>query len=85
MPTVPTAGPSALPPAGARAVAFVAIVVGGLCGLLIGRALVAVQCSGDCDLAVGFGALVGGIVAAGGVAVVAILVLRAMGEWRGPR
>ncbi|MGH9278844.1 MAG: hypothetical protein ACRD12_12170 [Acidimicrobiales bacterium] len=78
----PTSGPSALPPAGARAIAFAAILVGGLCGLLIGRALVQVQCTGDCDVAAGFGALVGGVVAAGGVAIVAVLVLRAMGEWQ---
>ncbi len=62
--------------------AFVAILVAGLCGLLIGRALVDVQCSGDCGLAKGLGAVVGGVFAAGGVAVVAVLVLRAMSEWR---
>ncbi len=79
-PTVP--GPSALPPARARAVAFAAILVSGLCGLLIGKALVDVQCRGDCGVASGLGALVGAVLAAGGVAVVAVLVLRAMGEWK---
>jgi hypothetical protein len=63
-------------------VAFVAILVAGLCGLLIGRALVDVQCRGDCGLAKGIGSVVGGVVAAAGVAVVAVLVLRAMSEWR---
>lgn len=67
---------------GARAVAFVAILVAGLSGLLIGRALVEVQCSGRCGVASGIGAVAGGVVAAGGVAVVAVLVLRAMSEWR---
>ncbi len=62
--------------------AFTAILVAGLCGLLIGRALVDVQCRDDCGLARGLGALAGGAVAAGGVAVVAVLVLRAMSEWR---
>lgn len=75
-------GPSALPSVGARVVAFGAIVVGGLCGLLIGRALVEVQCSGSCATPAGVGSLAGAVVAAGGVAVVAVLVLRAMGEWR---
>ena len=75
-------GPSALPPARARAVAFAAILVAGICGLLIGRALVDIQCEGSCAVPTGLGGLVGGTVAAGGVAVVAVLVLRAMGEWR---
>jgi hypothetical protein len=67
---------------GARAAAFVAILVAGLCGLLIGRALADLQCTGDCALAQGIGSLVGAVVAASGVAVVAVLVLRAMSEWR---
>jgi hypothetical protein len=75
-------GPTALPGVGARLVAFAAICVGGICGLLIGVALVRVQCTGRCGVPQGFGALAGGVVAATGVAVVAVLVLRAMGEWR---
>jgi hypothetical protein len=81
-PNPPPPGPSALPSVKARAVAFVAILVAGLCGLLIGKALVDVQCTGDCTVAAGLGALVGGVMAAGGVAIVAVLVLRAMGEWK---
>lgn len=81
IPTVPDE-PTALPGAGARAVAFVAIIVAGLCGLLIGRAFVALQCHGDCDVQEGLGGLTGAVVAAGGVAVVCVLVLRAMNEWR---
>jgi hypothetical protein len=73
---------SAAPPTGARFLAFAAIVVGGVCGGLIGYALVDLQCDGDCDLAKGLGGLVGAVLAALGVAVVAVLVLRAMGEWR---
>jgi len=75
-------GPTALPGVGARIVAFLAICVAGLAGLLIGMALVGVQCTGDCAVPKGIGAITGGVVAAGGVAVVAVLVLRAMGEWR---
>ena len=62
--------------------AFLAILVAGVSGLLIGKALVDVQCEGDCGVAAGVGALAGAVFAAGGVAVVAVLVLRAMGEWR---
>ena len=78
----PERGPTALPPVKARVVAFIVIVVGGLCGLLIGSALVQIQCSGECSTPVGLGALVGAVLGAGGVAVVAVLLLRAMGEWR---
>jgi hypothetical protein len=74
--------PSALPSVGARALAFAAIVVGGVCGALIGYAIADVSCHGDCTVPDGLGALVGGAMAAGGVAIVAVLVLRAMGEWR---
>ncbi|MGH9269480.1 MAG: hypothetical protein ACRD0D_15055 [Acidimicrobiales bacterium] len=75
-------GPSALPPVRARVVAFVVIIVAGLCGLAIGRGLVTIQCNGSCETSAGFGALAGAILGSGGVAVVAVLVLRAMGEWR---
>ncbi len=74
--------PSALPPVRARAVAFVAILVGGVCGLLIGLSLVSIQCDGDCATAEGVGALSGAVLGAGGVAIVAVLVLRAMAEWQ---
>src|SRR5437899_6816622 len=77
-----TGGPSALPSVGARALAFVAIVVAGVCGGLIGYAIVHVQCHRGCATPEGLGALGGAALAAGGVAIVAVLVLRAMGEWR---
>jgi hypothetical protein len=63
-------------------VAFLAIVVGGVCGLLIGYSLVGLQCEGDCGTPSGLGALAGAVIGAGGVAVVAVLVLRAMGDWQ---
>lgn len=81
-PKLAVEGPSALPSTKARAVAFLAVLVSGLCGLLIGRSLVDVQCRGDCDVAMGLGALAGAVFSAGGVAVVAALVLRAMSEWK---
>ena len=73
---------SALPPPGARIAAFVAICLGGLAGGLIGYSLVELQCDGDCAQARGVGILSGAVIAASGMAIVAVLVLRAVGEWR---
>lgn len=74
--------PSALPSTTARILAFASILVGGLCGGLIGWAFVDLQCEGDCGTVSGASGLIGALVGAGGVAVVAVLALRAMGEWR---
>ncbi|HEX2039486.1 MAG TPA: hypothetical protein VHF47_07105 [Acidimicrobiales bacterium] len=73
---------SALPSPKARALAFAAILVAGLCGALIGWSFVDLQCTGSCAAPNGIGAVVGGVAAAAGVSVVAVLTLRAMGEWR---
>jgi hypothetical protein len=73
---------SALPSPAARVAAFAAILVAGLAGGFIGYALVRIQCDGDCGLPLGIGAFVGAVVAAGGMSIVAVLVLRAIGEWR---
>ena len=54
----------------------------GLCGGLIGYSISGLQCDSGCGTRSGVGALIGAILAAGGVAVVAVLVLRAMAEWR---
>ena len=72
---------SALPSAGARALAFGAILIAGACGALIGFAIVDLETDGN-GLLAGIGAVVGGVLGAAGVAVIAVLVLRAMGEWR---
>ena len=77
----PLALKSAMPSPMARAVALAVIVVGGLCGGLIGYAFVDLQCEGSCGTANGIGLLVGAIVAAAGVAVLVVLALRAMAEW----
>jgi hypothetical protein len=61
--------------------AFAAILIAGACGGLIGYAVVDLQCDGSCGLAEGIGAIVGAVGAAAGVAVIAVLTLRAMGEW----
>lgn len=73
---------SALPSARARALAFLAILGAGACGGLIGWSVTTLQCRGSCSTAGALGGLVGALVAAGGVAVVAVLALRAMGEWK---
>ena len=70
---------SALPPRGARWLAFAAILLGGLCGGLIGFAYIDLQCEGNCGLWTGLGALIGAVAGAVGLAVVT---LRAMDEWR---
>jgi len=73
---------SAVPSVGARVVAFVSILVSGACGALIGYALVDIQSEGASSTAKALGGLAGGVVGAFGVAVVAVLALRAMGEWK---
>ena len=74
--------PTSLPSRGARLLAFVAIVVGGVCGGLIGYGVADVQCEGDCTTVAGGSGLLGAVIGAVGVGVVAVLALRAMGEWR---
>ncbi len=73
---------SALPSVGVRVGAFVAVGLSGLAGALIGYSLISLQCEGDCGLPLGLGILIGAVVAAGGMAIVAVLVMRALGEWR---
>ncbi len=73
--------PTALPSTGARVLAFVAILVGGLCGGLIGYGFTDIQCGGDCPTLAGGTGLLGAVLGAVGVGVVAILALRAMAEW----
>lgn len=73
---------SALPSTAARALAFISILIGGLAGALIGYALVDVQTDNASGLLLGLGILIGSALSAAGTAVVAVLVLRALGEWR---
>jgi hypothetical protein len=81
-PTDPGRSLSAIPPVGVRVAAFAAICLSGLAGALIGYSLVALQCDGACAVPKGLGLLAGALAAAVGMAVVAVLVMRAMGEWR---
>lgn len=72
--------PSAMPSMSARVVAFCSIVLAGICGGLIGYALITLE--SDSTVLAGVAVLVGAVGSAVGVAVVATLSLRAMGEWR---
>ena len=78
----PSSPGSALPPLVARILAFTAVIIGGLCGGLIGYGVVDLSCNGNCDLTAAGVGLGGSVVGAAGVAVVAVLTLRAMGEWK---
>jgi hypothetical protein len=82
MPAPEEARSSALPSVRARILAFTAIALAGGCGGLIGWAFVNLQCHGSCEAPKAVGAVSGSLIASIGVAVVAVLGLRAMGEWR---
>lgn len=69
------------PPRRAFVLSYLGVVVAGLLGAAIGAGLVDAMCRGDCTANVAAGAVTGAIVAAVGVAVVAVLMLRAMHEW----
>lgn len=75
------AAATAAPPLVARVLAVIAIVVAGLCGGLIGYAVMDLQCSDGCTTLAGFVGVGSAALAAGGVAIVAVLTLRAMSEW----
>jgi hypothetical protein len=76
---------SALPSPAARAIAFAAICLCGLAGGLIGHGFVGLQCAESCATPKAVGLLVGAVAAALGASVVAVLALRAMGEWSAGR
>jgi hypothetical protein len=78
----PRSNLSALPSSVARILAFVSILAGGAIGAVIGYGVTKVSSTNASSSALGIGALLGALFIAGGIAVVAVLVLRAMGEWR---
>lgn len=63
-------------------IAFISILLGGLAGALIGYTLVDIQYEGTSAVPLGLGLMIGAIITAGGTAIIAVLVLRATGEWR---
>lgn len=72
------------PPRSAFFLAYAGVVLAGLLGGSLGYALVETSCQGQCTVPLALGALIGAVVAAIGAGVVAVLVLRAMAEWRRP-
>ncbi len=73
-----TTRPSAL----ARFLTVTSVLVAGACGGLIGWAVADLQCSGDCAVQTGLGGLVGAVLAAAGTALICVLAIQAMAEWR---
>jgi hypothetical protein len=72
--------PPMLPSRWAFLLAFGGVVLAGILGGIIGFGIADV--SSQSDLSHLIGALVGAVIGAGGVGIVAVLVLRAMAEWR---
>jgi hypothetical protein len=83
-PPEPVAGddstPPMLPGRGAFLLAFGGVVLAGILGGIIGFGIADVSSQSDASHLVG--TLVGALIGAAGVGVVAVLVLRAMAEWR---
>ena len=83
MPHPPSAAPNtAAPPVLARALALVAILIAGLSGGLIGYAVTDLQCNDGCVATAGTVGVLSAAGAAIGVAIVAVLTMRAMAEWK---
>jgi hypothetical protein len=78
---VPEAPPT-LPSRTAFLLAFLSILLAGLFGGIIGYGLGDISADGGGGLEPALWALVGAIIAGGGVGIVAVLVLRAQAEWR---
>ncbi len=74
---------SAKPSRLAQVMAFLAICVAGAGGGIIGYAYQDIQCDSNCGIRLGLYALGGAVVASVGVAIIVVLVLRAMEEWQG--
>ncbi|MET0421823.1 MAG: hypothetical protein ABW073_08950, partial [Acidimicrobiia bacterium] len=72
--------PPMLPSRGAFLLAFSAVVLAGILGGIVGFGIADV--GSDSGSAQFFGALIGAVIGAGGVGIVAVLVLRAMAEWK---
>ena len=77
-----TVPPDSSPSLLARVLAFSAIIVAGVCGGLIGFAVIDLGCDGGCTTTAGLVGLGSAIGAAAGTGIVAVLTLRAAAEWR---
>jgi hypothetical protein len=74
--------PPTMPSRGAFFLAFASVVVAGCFGAVIGYGVTDVECTRACTGSRALGSVIGGVIAAVGVGIVAVLVLRAMSEWR---
>lgn len=74
--------PAGLPSRGAYLLSFGSVVFAGIFGAIIGYGLVNVSSDEATAAEKLLGTIVGSIIAAGGVGIVAVLVLRAMSEWK---
>ena len=77
-----TVPPDSSPSLLARVLAFAAVIVAGVCGGLIGFAVMDLGCDGGCTTTAGLAGLGASILAAAGTGIVAVLTLRAAAEWR---
>jgi len=57
-------------------------LIAGTCGGLVGYAITDLQCTDPCPSLAGSIGVVGAVLAATGVAIVTVLALKAMAEWR---
>ena len=74
--------PPTMPSRRAFMLSFLSVVLAGVFGGVIGYGLVDIGCTRDCSGSALLGAVIGALVGAVGVGIVAVLVLRAMSEWR---
>jgi hypothetical protein len=74
--------PVGLPSRTAYLLAFGGVVIAGIFGAIIGYGLVNVSSDDASATSKLLGTLIGSVIAAGGVGIVAVLVLRAMAEWK---
>lgn len=77
-----TAPPDSSPSLPARVLAFSAIIVAGVCGGLIGFAVMDLTCDGGCTNTAGLVGVAAAVTASAGTGIVAVLTLRAAAEWR---
>jgi hypothetical protein len=65
-----------------RVLTVAAVLGAGTLGGLIGWAVADLQCTGSCEVQTGLGGLVGAVLAAAGTAVICVLAVQAMAEWK---
>jgi hypothetical protein len=74
--------PPTMPSRTAFLLAFASVIVAGIFGGVIGYGLADIDCTRSCAGSRLLAAVIGAVLGAVGVGIVAVLVLRAMSEWR---